>query len=55
MIRTELRNTARRRDLTIVGSIGALSGILWLALNTDPAWPGVLLAIAGVATLAFRK
>lgn len=55
VIRTELRNTGRRRDLTIVGSIGALSGILWLALNTDPAWPGVLLAIAGVATLAFRK
>lgn len=55
VIRNELRNTGRRRDLTIVGSIGAMSGILWLALNADPAWPGVMLAIAGVATLAFRR
>ena len=55
VIRNELRNTGRRRDLTIVGSIGAMTGILWLALNADPAWPGVLLAIAGVATLAFRR
>jgi ubiquinone biosynthesis protein len=55
VIRDELRNTGRRRDLTIVGSIGAMSGILWLAVNADPTWPGVLLAIAGVATLAFRR
>ena len=55
VIRNELRNTGRRRDLTIAGSIGAMSGILWLAVNADPTWPGVLLAIAGVATLAFRR
>src|SRR5690606_39225579 len=55
VIRNELRNTGRRRDLTIVGSIGAMSGILWLALYADPARPGLMLAIACVATLAFRR
>lgn len=54
-IRDEIRRVGRRRDVTIVGSIGAMTGILWLAINPDPAWPGALLAIAGVAALAFRR
>ncbi len=55
VLRNELRRTGRRRDMTIVGSIGAMTGILWLAINTDPAWPGIVLAVAGVLALAFRR
>ena len=54
-LRNEIRQTARRRDMTIVGSIGAMTGILWLAINADPTWPGIVLAVGGVLALAFRR
>jgi len=54
-IRKEIREVGRRRDMTIMASIGGMTGILWLALDADPAWPGILLTAASVAVLAFRR
>jgi ubiquinone biosynthesis protein len=51
----ELRESARRRDITLVSALAAVSGILWLALSTDPSWPGILLALAGVGGLVFLR
>jgi ubiquinone biosynthesis protein len=48
-LRREIRNSARRRDQTIVGATVLLAGILWLAFRTD--WlPGVVLTAAGLLT-----
>ena len=55
LLRNELRASARRRDITVVASLGALSGILWLALNAQPIWPGIALALLGVGALAFLR
>jgi ubiquinone biosynthesis protein len=48
-LRREIRNSARRRDQTIVGATVLLAGILWLAFRSD--WlPGVVLTVAGLLT-----
>jgi ubiquinone biosynthesis protein len=51
----ELRENARRRDITLVSALGAVSGVLWLALAANPVWPGVVLALAGVGGLVFWR
>lgn len=50
-LRAEIRAASRRRDLTFAGSAGTLAGVLWLAFVTDPAWPGYVLLVAGIAGL----
>jgi len=54
-LRQELRESARRRDTTIIGSFASLGGILWLALSPPLLWPGIVLLLAGIATLAFAR
>jgi ubiquinone biosynthesis protein len=54
-VRKELRESARRRDITVIASLGAFSGILWLALNAAPTWPGIALAVAGIGALIFLR
>jgi ubiquinone biosynthesis protein len=49
-LRREIRDSARRRDQTIVGSAVLLAGIGWLALRTD-WWPGAALVAAGLLTV----
>ncbi len=54
-LRREIRESARRRDQTLVGVAGLVAGIGWLAVRPD--WlPGVVLVVAGllVALLARR-
>jgi ubiquinone biosynthesis protein len=41
-----------RRDLLIASAALVPSGVLWLGLQVSPHWPGVVLAIAGVALIA---
>ena len=53
-LRREMRESARRRDQTIIGAAVLLSGILWLAFRTD--WmPGVLLTAAGLLTALLAR
>ena len=47
-LRRELRDSARRRDGTIIASVGLLGAILWLALVREPAWPSLFLATFSV-------
>src|SRR5690606_41529363 len=54
-LRQELRESARRCDTTIIGSFASLGGILWLALSPPLLWPGIVLLLAGVATLVFAR
>ncbi len=50
-LRNEARDSARRRDATILSAAAGLGGVLWFALVRDPQWPGYLLFIAGVTEL----
>lgn len=51
----ELREGARKRDITIVSAFTALGGVIWLAVSAQPAWVGIALVVAGVGGLFFRR
>jgi predicted unusual protein kinase regulating ubiquinone biosynthesis (AarF/ABC1/UbiB family) len=51
----ELRESARKRDVTIVSALTALGGILWLAVSGDPPWIGAALVVGGAGGLLFRR
>ncbi|MGB5132131.1 MAG: ubiquinone biosynthesis regulatory protein kinase UbiB [Steroidobacteraceae bacterium] len=53
-LRKELHDSRRRTDTIIVAGVAFLGGVLWIALGTQPAWPGWLLALGSVIFLAFR-
>jgi ubiquinone biosynthesis protein len=50
LLRHELREYARRRDLTIVAASLLLGSVVWFAFVNHPLWPGVLLAAGAVIT-----
>jgi ubiquinone biosynthesis protein len=53
-LRREIRDSARRRDRTIVGASVLLAGLLWLAFRTE--WlPGVALTGAGLLTVLLGR
>jgi ubiquinone biosynthesis protein len=53
-LRREMRDSARRRDQTIVGAAVLLAGLLWLALRAD--WiPGTVLSAAGLLTVILAR
>jgi ubiquinone biosynthesis protein len=51
----ELRESARKRDVTIVSAFTALGGIMWLGVSGEPVWIGAALVAAGAAGLLFRR
>jgi ubiquinone biosynthesis protein len=53
-LRTELRRQRRRSDAILAAGVVFLGGIIWLALATQPAWLGWLLAGGGAAWMASR-
>ncbi|MBX3695064.1 MAG: ubiquinone biosynthesis regulatory protein kinase UbiB [Steroidobacteraceae bacterium] len=56
-LRRELRESRRRRDAMLLAAAALLGGVVWLAVERDPAWPGWVLiaAAAGSAFLARRS
>jgi ubiquinone biosynthesis protein len=54
-LRDELKEELRRRDYTLVAAIGILSGVMWIAIDRSPAWPGYTLLIASVVALLWRR
>jgi ubiquinone biosynthesis protein len=56
LLREELRRNARRREISLLTATAALGGIVWLALGSDPSWPGyALLAASIVGLLLLRR
>jgi ubiquinone biosynthesis protein len=53
-LRQELRESARKRDATIVAAATLLGGLVWLALGAAP-WPGVALCAAGLLALVLAR
>ncbi len=54
-LRREIREDARRRDLTMIAAIVLLGGIFWLALHRDPLWPGIAMLLTSAATLWYSR
>ncbi|HEX7374866.1 MAG TPA: AarF/UbiB family protein, partial [Steroidobacteraceae bacterium] len=53
-LRREIRESARRSDLTIVGAVTMLGGLMWLAIGVT--WlPGVVLAAAGLVAILLAR
>jgi ubiquinone biosynthesis protein len=50
-LRQEIREDARRRDGTLISAVALLGGLVWLAVDRDPAWPGIVLMIASAIGL----
>ena len=47
-LRRTVRETQQRRDWMLLAAAALLGGIVWLALDRDPAWPGWVLAAAAI-------
>ncbi|MBV6417731.1 MAG: putative protein kinase UbiB [Steroidobacteraceae bacterium] len=55
-LRQALRDAQRRHGITLLAAAALLGGIVWLAVDRNPAWPGWALAIAAAcAALATRR
>jgi ubiquinone biosynthesis protein len=54
-LRQEIRNDARRRDVTLICAVALLGGIFWLALHRDPVWPGIALLISSGIGLWYAR
>ncbi|MGD9597941.1 MAG: ubiquinone biosynthesis regulatory protein kinase UbiB [Steroidobacteraceae bacterium] len=55
-LRRALHDTQRRRDRMLFAAAALLGGIVWLALDRDPAWPGwALVAVATLMALSTRR
>jgi ubiquinone biosynthesis protein len=50
-LRSEIKRTNRRRDRVTIASVVLLGGIVWLALDREPAWAGWAMVAGGVAWL----
>jgi ubiquinone biosynthesis protein len=50
-LQQEIRDDGRRRDVTIVATVTALAGVIWLAVDAAPAWPGYVVLLAGIVGL----
>lgn len=48
LLRQELRRNARRHEIALLSATAALGGIVWLALGSEPSWPGFALLAASV-------
>jgi ubiquinone biosynthesis protein len=53
-MRRESRKLRRRSDAIFVAGVTFLGGIVWLALATQPAWIGWVLAVGGGAWMVNR-
>jgi ubiquinone biosynthesis protein len=54
-LRKEARDSANRRDATILSAAAGLGSVLWFALVRDPQWPGYLLFIAGALNYWYSR
>jgi ubiquinone biosynthesis protein len=55
LLRAQLREDARRRDRVLISAVGLLGGIIWLAVNRDPFWPGAALIVAGAISYWYAR
>lgn len=55
ILRRELRESARRRDYTLLSCAGLLGAVVWFAADADPSWPAFGLIAASLVTLWYGR
>jgi ubiquinone biosynthesis protein len=55
ILRQEIREDARRRDVTLVCAVGILGGIFWFTVGRDPSWPGFAMIAASLLSLWYAR
>jgi ubiquinone biosynthesis protein len=55
LLRAQLREDARRRDRVLISAVGLLGGIIWIAVNRDPLWPGFALIAASAMSYWYAR
>ena len=54
-LRQEMREDARRRDVTLVCAVAMLGGVFWLTVGRDPMWPGFAIIAASLLALWYAR
>jgi ubiquinone biosynthesis protein len=56
LMRAQIREEGRRRDRVLMSAVVLLGGIVWLAVDRDPSWPGfALIALSAMSYWYARK
>src|SRR5688500_7635498 len=55
LMRAQIREEGRRRDRILMSAIALLGGIVWLAVDRDPSWPGFALLAAGAMAYWYAR
>jgi hypothetical protein len=55
LLRAQLREDARRRDRVLISAVGLLGGIIWIAVDRDPLWPGFALIAASAMSYWYAR
>ena len=55
LLRAQMREDARRRDRVLISAVGLLGGIIWIAVNRDPLWPGIALIAASAMSYWYAR
>jgi hypothetical protein len=55
ILRQEIREDARRRDITLICAVVLLGGLFWLAVDRDPLWPGFALVAGSLLSLWYAR
>ncbi|MFL6617192.1 MAG: ubiquinone biosynthesis regulatory protein kinase UbiB [Povalibacter sp.] len=55
ILRQEIREDGRRRDVTLISAVTLLGGLLWIALDRTPLWPGIVLIFGSLISLWYAR
>jgi hypothetical protein len=55
ILRQEIREDGRRRDVTLIAAVTLLGGLFWLALDRNPLWPGAVLVLGSLISLWYSR
>jgi ubiquinone biosynthesis protein len=55
ILRQEIREDGRRRDVTLIAAVTLLGGLFWLALDRSPLWPGAVLVLGSLISLWYSR
>jgi hypothetical protein len=55
LLRAQIREEGRRRDRVLISAVALLGGIVWLAVDRNPEWPGAALVLGGALSYWYAR